>query len=333
MRNLFLVGLLSIMLVMGASAAIACGGHNEPQCGPRDANFNAAFNAESDDYSYRARGNEQAEAGAYGFSGGNLNVTANADGTHKEIVGWKRVWIFKVPVFGNVDNPADAYGYGEADSESKAWTWTRDYGLTSKAGAGAETNGEAFTFGAATGLKGCPETVDSTVYVGGNVYQSNYAAELGYSNGQGVDGGNMSNGNFYAADHDYESGRGFAADSNYIEGGMITKGKTEVSIDPYGSHRSITGRTENMIQVNAPGTDSMVFGQGGVGGNSANGASFAGGQANFGYNGVTYGNGNANINASVVTSGEHTNVTVSGSAHSVSDGGFCQGSCGKQDPR
>jgi hypothetical protein len=315
---------LTLVLAIAVGTSFACDPRKEI-CGPRDANLNFAFDGMSDDQSSSHRGNDSASSNAFGFAGGNLNVSANADGTHLEFIGTKWYHVFSSKYYEDVDNAAHVEGYGTADSESKAWSWTRDYGTTSKAGAGAKTEGDAFTFGLATGLEGCRETVDSQVYVGGNVYQNNYAAEIGYWDNQGVDGGNMSGGNFYTSDFDSASGRGIAMDTNYIDGGMITKGKTEVSIDPYGSYRSITAMTENMVRVDADAIDSQVFGNGGIGGNSqSRNGSFAGGNAGFGYNGVTYGNGNAQMNANVYQGQNNTTVTVSGSAHSVSDGGSIQ---------
>jgi len=334
MRNLFIV--LTIVLSFAlAGQTLACGNHGEPKCGPRDAELNLTFQADRGAYmssfsstGYHGNYNDNASATADAFAGGNLNVDANAAGTSKQLtlVGW--FFIFPIFDIEYVDNPAIADGFGTADGLGKAWTFTDDFGRTSTSKAGAYTFGSAFTAGSAIGKNGCRESVDSLVYVGGTVDQGNEAGETGYSNGQGVSGGNQSGGSFYAEDHDYVSGRGFAADTNYIEGGMLTKGNTVVSIDPYGNHRSIDAFTQNMVEVNAPAGDSFVYGSGGVGGMSSKGNSFAGGNANFGYNGVTYGNGNSSLNANVNLNGNGSaTVSVTAHSYSVSDGGVCEGSC------
>jgi len=324
MKKLFAVLAISMTVIFGANFALACGGHGEPKCGPRDADVNLQFQADSFDDSYSSTGwrgnyNDSAYSEAGGYAGGTLDVHANAAGAHPELtfVGW--YWIFPIFDIEMVDNAATADGYVDADSTSKAWSLTKDFGRTSMALAGAYTEGSAYTFGVATGLKGCREFVASDVYVGGNVYQQNQAGETGYYGGF-VDGGNNSGGNFYASDRDYESGRGFAMDSNSINGSMITSGGTEVSIDPYGHRRSLEAITKNMVQVNAPGFDSSVFGAGGVGGVVQNGGTYAGGNASFSYNGNTYGNGTATLNSDIHVHGTTNTVSASGHADSISDG-------------
>lgn len=310
-------------------------GPSPSEPGPRDANLNLQFQADRGAYDYswsstgrRGNFNDHAEAWADGFAGGSLDVYANADGTHREIVfaGWKRICFFKIPIFKkvDVDNPASVDGFGTAESQGTAWTRTRDTGLTSTANAYAQTDGSAFTMGFAKGLQGSRESVESNVYVGGTVNQWNEAGETGYSSGQGVDGFNESGGYFMAQDHDYESGRGYAFDTNYIEGGMMTKGMTRVQIDPYGSNRSIKAHTENMVQVNANTHDAQVFGYGSVGGMSAKGNSYAGGNAGFSYMGNTYGTGKATLNANVNIGSTTSTVVVSAHADSVSNGGSPQ---------
>lgn len=329
MRKLFLIMMLVIGLAF-ASNGMACNPQEEV-CGPRDADVNLQFQGTSEDWSksstgWRGNYNDNASSNASGYAGGTLDVSANAAGEHLEIgMEWVkkcgRYGCYSYPkmTFSMEDNQATADGFVKADSESKAWSYTKDYGRTSIAGAGAKTESDAFTFGVATGLKGCREFVDSNVYVGGNVYQQNAAGETGYYGGF-VEGGNNSGGNFYASDRDFDSGRGFAMDKNYIEGSMITKGHTEVSIDPYGHRRSIDAMTKNMVQVNAPGFDSSVFGAGGVGGVAQKGMNYAGGNASFSYNGQTYGNGNATLNGSIHDHGNTSTVSATGHAQSVSDG-------------
>jgi len=312
MKKLFIVALMVLSLAIGAGNGFACEGY---ECGPRSSDLNLQFQADlgAYDYDYSSTGwrgnyNDHASSTADGYAGGFLDVHANADG-YTTIFGWK------------IDNPAFVQGFGDAEAEGKAWAWSKDYGTTSKAGAGAVTNGQAFTEGLATGLYGCREFVSSEVYVGGQVSQWNEAGETGYQSGQFVEGGNQSGGIFHSVDYDYASGNGFAFDTNYIEGGMITKGKTEVSIDPYGSYRSISAMTENMVQVNAPKIQySSIGGNGYVNGIAQKGNTFAGGNASFSYNGNTYGNGNANLNANIYSGNGQASSTVSATAYSVSDG-------------
>jgi hypothetical protein len=314
MKKLVMLGITLVMgLALVAGNGMACEG---PRCneGPRTADLNLQFQATSDDVDqsgtgWRGNYNDNARATADGYAGGILDVHANADG-YTRILWWK------------IDNPAFVDGTGTASDESKAWSWAKDYGQTSKAGAGAKTSGEAQTVGLAIGLKGCPEYVDSTVYVGGSVNQWNQAGETGYSNGQGVSGGNSSGGWFNAEDRDYESGNGYAFDTNSIEGGMITKGKTEVTIDPTGSHRSFSAMTENMVEVNAPNlVGSSVGGDGSVSGVVQKGSTFAAAASSFSYNGNTYGNGNAQLKANIDQGAHSSTVKVTGSAYSVSNGG------------
>lgn len=316
MKKMFMVFLMFLSIALVGNA-FACKG---PKCGPRSADVNLQFQATSDDSDQSStgwRGNYNDKAGSYaeGYAGGTLDVHANADG-YTRFLFWK------------IDNPAIAFpSYGTATDESRAWSWAKDYGLTSKAGAGAKTEGSAFTLGTAIGVKGCSEFVDSTVYVGGNVYQFNTAGETGRS-GANAQGGNESGGNFYAQDRDYVSGNGFAFDTNEIEGGMITKGETYVTVDPYGNNRSAYAHTENMVEVNSPKLQfSEVGGNGGVNAMAQKGGSFAGGAANFSYNGDTYGNGQATIDAKVSVGRTQTTVTVTGSAFAVSNGS-CKG-CGQ----
>jgi len=219
-----------------------------------------------------------------------------------------------------IPKPADAYGTILGYSESKAWSWAKDYGLTSKAGAGAKFEGFAISGALALGVEGCEETIVSDLFVGGTVAQANNAGEIGYNAG-GVSGGNQSSANFYATDTNSVSGDGYAYDGNYISGSAITKGDTKVSIDPTGNFRSISAKTSNFASIETSGVlqSSNVQGTGAVGGVISNGLSFAGGTSSFSYNGSTFGTGNATLNSSVVTGPNSTTVISTGSAHSFSN--------------
>jgi hypothetical protein len=312
MKKLFVITLAAMMIFSVSNAfAGGCGDYDCP--GDRQANYNAAFNAFEDDYDYSSTGwrgnyNDKAWAEASGQAGGNLDVNADAS-------GYTRIWFFKI------DNPAIALGGYEADNKDKAWSWAKDYGQTSKAGAGAVSEGEASTWGLATGLNGCRETVESTVYVSGGVNQYNTAGEEGYSGGF-VWGENSSGGYYAASDHDYESGNGLAFDTNDIEGKIITKGMTEVNIDPTGDHRSFTAMTENMVNVEHTGHLDFgnVGGGGFIQGYVQKSGSYAAGNASFNYAGQTSGSGNAQIQGQVNNGSTYSSVSGSGSAFAISHG-------------
>ena len=70
-------------------------------------------------------------------------------------------------------NPADVFGLGIAVADSHAWSYAKDFGLTSKAGAGAKSgSGLILLTGLAYGKDGCPESITGTMWIGGDVYQS-----------------------------------------------------------------------------------------------------------------------------------------------------------------
>jgi len=298
MRNLkSLVLTLALVMALGIGSANAfCFG-----CGDETAILSGGGEATDYDKDYsstkwRGNWNDKAKGEASSFAGFTLDLEATGYG------------------FAHVS------GGGDADANAKAWSWAKDYGTTSKAGAGAKTSGDAFAAGLAIGFDFCKNTVDTTVYVGGSVHQYNEAGETGYSAG-GISGGNNSGGSFFAQDRDLVKGYGIVADTNSIDGGMITKGKTEVSIDPYGYHRSISGSTENMTKICADHiVQANVYGSGGVGGSISKGGNVAGGVAEFSYSGATYGSGSANINANVTPG----HVSFSGSATATAIGSGTQ---------
>lgn len=259
--------------------------------------------AASSDYSFRRShcgcGNDWAQAGAGGLVNGTL--TTQAEGLfYASQSGWVR-------------------GCNSSDT----WSYAKDFGTTSKAGAGASTQGSITTFGEAFGFCCDKELVDSTVTISGNVFQNNYAAELGYNQGQGIDGGSSSFANFTASDRDRHVGQTYCrslSDYNSISGDASVQGHTTVSIDPYGSHRSFDGRTCAMSDINVNGASAYqgtVGGNGGVGGLVQNNGTFAGANASFSYTGAHAGNGAAQISASIYNGGNYSSVSVSGHSHAT----------------
>jgi hypothetical protein len=267
--------------------------------------------------------NDKAYAEATGFGGFDMEMYANADGGSLEIVGWR--WIF--PIFDFVPNPADVDGFGFAKGKAKAWTYAFDFGQTSMAGAGAFSGGKVYVSGEATGVNGCPEWIQATLWIGGNVFQKNEAGETGYSNGQFVDGGNWSQASALGNASFNDSGQtynllGWVLGGAELEAGIKnyhivgTQGSTFVTIDPNGSYRSFYGTTQNSTFVNfgqLNPVSSNVAGAGGIAGMVNNGVAYAGGQATFSYSGSTQGNGNATISGNI----QPGTVFVSGSAHAV----------------
>jgi len=215
---------------------------------------------------------------------------------------------------------ADVAGLGFASGDPHAWSYAKDFGRTSKAGAGASFGGEALVTGFAKGT--CLEDITGTLWIGGTVFQTNEAGETGYSLNQGINGGNWSEAGGYANkdifNFDLFGIKTIAIDALFVNDALETSGHTFVTIDPYGSNRSFYGTTKNSAaidfgrQLNLQ--SSYVMGGGGVAGMVQNTqGSFVQGQATFSYVGNTQGNGNATIQGSVTPSA----VFVSGSAHAV----------------
>ena len=313
-----------------------CGGCNAQDGQTAVLNPNGQAVKTDDSYSktgWWGNNNDEAGASATGVAGFDMDLYANANGSSLEIVGWKKVWFFHVPVFDNVPNAADVEGFGTAKGKAQTWSYAIDtgplgflLGYTSSAGAGAYSGGKAYVEGSAFGLKGCDESITANLWIGGDVSQWNRAGETGYD-GQFIDGGNSSfaggladanfgdNGQSYSI-LGYEFGGAdiSAGIKNYH--GVSTQGTTIVNIDPYGSTRSFYGNTQNSANVNFGELNllhSQVGGSGGLAAHITSGGSYANGTATFSYTGSTQGNGNANIAGSITPS----SVFVSGSAHAV----------------
>jgi len=331
-KKLFIAFIMITLIAVGS--VMACpGGNCPPGEGPLTATGyyygEAPSNDNSNSYSgYPGAYNDDAHSSARGYAGGDVSTYANAAGQSLQYVGtsWVHIccgiWI-PVPRYDLIDNPADQSGGMNATSHSDAWSYTNDhYSRTSRAGAGASFYGEADTWGIASGKCGNREVVQGTVYVGGMVSQYHNAMEEGYPSGSWVGGGNGSMGEFYASDYDYESGRGYVRDINWINGGANVEGHTMVTGDFYGSHRSISARTYTEANTFAShGMQySIVQGSGGVGGVIARGGTYAGGASNFSFVGGTHGSGNATLNADIGVHNDRSHVSVSGSSHATANG-------------
>jgi hypothetical protein len=212
-------------------------------------------------------------------------------------------------------------GFVSGENTSNAWSYTKDYGQTSKAGAGAVTEGHMLAGGEAFGLFCDRETVNTTVQVGGLVEQSNAANEIGYAGGDGVGGGSFSGAEFTAINYGGDGGSSFAADMKCISGKAITKGETYVTIDPDGRNQSLFGTTSAMSQIEVCGCpDSYkgsVYGNGGVEGGVSNGNTFGSASASFAYTGSHAGSGAATINVNIYNGGNHSTVNVSGHSYAT----------------
>ena len=255
--------------------------------------------------------------GAY-MIGGEMDTFADAEGYHRK-------YFFCGPL---VPNKAFQEGTILAHSETKAWSWAKDYGLTSKAGAGIKADdGFVVIGGLAIGEDGQREFISSRVIYGADFYQSNLAQEVGYDAGDVV-AFNESSLNFMASEQ-WKTSEGrdivFHVNGADYTPEVITKGKSEVTIDPTGGYRSIIAHTENMAYIESVPRDmtmhyANVQGNGYVAGQISNGGSFAGGKATFDYTGYTQGSGQADLNATVNTYGNGTTVFVNGSSSAVANG-------------
>jgi len=334
MKKLLGVVLTALLVFGGAGVAIAGWGNCHGNTCPGDQTATGFYQTQtpSEDYSSSSTGwhgnyNDNSEAYAYGASGGDVETYANAHGSTREserVRDWYHKthrgghWHYKT-IYTEVPNMAYEEGRASSWSMSDTFAWSKDFGTTSMAGADAYFYGTADTHGKAIGEDGCREKVFGTVWVAGTVMQGNDAGETGYSNGQGIAGGNTSMASFYAEDFDFEDGRGYVHDDNWIDGSAFTKGWTEVSIDPYGHRRSFSGYTTNFGEVNVSHglQDSVVAGSGGISGLVQKAGAFANANAGFSYQGFTNGEGNAQINGAIHVHGSYSEATASGSSYAV----------------
>jgi len=276
---------------MFAAPSMACSGW-----GCQEANGSYQGQAVSFHKSYCGQGNDWAKAGGNGSVHGIVDVQAEGF-LYASESGWVK-------------------GY----DETNAWSYARDYGQTSKSGAGVTTEGSITTSGKAFGFCCDKEVVDSTVTITGDIFQSNYSAESGYNQFQGIDGFSSSSADFVASDRDVDTGWICASDKNKISGNATVQGHTRVSIDPYGSYRSFDGKTCAMSYININGASrytGSVIGNGGLGGLVQNNGTYASAIANFSYTGSMNGSGGANINANIFNGGNYSSVSVSGSSHAT----------------
>lgn len=341
MKRLLVFGLAVMFMFCGGNAF---GVQPEPEEGNSFVTSSAYGVASDGDYSYSRSycgwGNDFGVAGGTGWVSG-LNIsTADAAGTHmeKQFVGWKKVcygrYCYSKPVYEwvAVPNEANASSFLFAHSPKvKAWSWAKDNGLTSKAGAGAKIEGnwyDVIVGGYGFGLEGGLETSYTEVGIGGNIWQENSANEIGYYSGTFATGRNFSELGFTAYRSVFDQGQSDQwwifdlAGANTlmfgIEGKAIVKGKTEVSVDPYGDDRSAYARTENSAAINFPDAyvSGFVYGQGGVSAAAVNGGTMAGGNASFMYSGNQSGSGVATVNANIHTGNSGSYISVISSASS-----------------
>jgi hypothetical protein len=227
--------------------------------------------------------------------------------------------------------PAFAYQTGTifAMSDGKTWAWVDNDPFKVKAVAGAKfVDGGVLMYGLALGNGGSREEIESRVKYGAKLIQF-HNVEKGVWGAGYVFAGNMSGLNFKAyMPSEYDSGKGFVTQVNGTSytPDVVTVGKSEVRIDPFGSVRSISAHTQNMSQVvfspcHRPETlTSNVYGAGIVGGQIGIGNNYAGGASSFMYNGYTTGRGEANLNAVVGNVGTSSFATVTGSSWATTNG-------------
>ena len=268
-------------------------------------------------------GDDFASATADGYAGFEATGYANALGSSTEYVGGHWGWIFNPDNWDNVPNPADVDGEAYAKGKAKTWAFALDLGNTSTAFAGAYAGGKANVFVDAFGVDGCPEIANATLWLGGNVYQSNSSFEE-RSNGQFVSAGNWSEASGMASKELSDVGQsynilGIQFGGANVEGSIKeyhfaeVQGSSLVTINPA---KSLFGYSQSSASLN-PGSltlnpGSYVAGGGGTGGQLNNGnGSYVGGVATFSYNGVTQGSGNASVTATMTSD----SIFVSGSAH------------------
>jgi hypothetical protein len=298
----------SIIAVILTLAMVAFGA--QAYAGGTFADASGGGYANDPDSSYSATGwwgnyNDDAVANANG--GGYFDVYAETTGRH----------------FSYAD--VDGIAQGFADT----CTYAYDFGKTSMAGASSEIDGWAFAEGETLGGFW---SVDSKIFgetgFAGVISQSNQAGETGYAFGSLITAGNASMVEFDNSRGFYDGCEflGYNYESGYTEGFAGTQGRTQVSIDNTGNHRSVAGFTEtrSMFDTNHKGDSSSAYmqGNGGIGGRIENqyGAS-AGGRAHFNYSGWTDGAaGAAQLNAQIHKTSYSTTVTVNaGSSASVID--------------
>jgi len=221
-------------------------------------------------------------------------------------------------LFGNGTFFAFQTGFAIGNSKTEAYAFAKDFGLTSIAGAGVEVTGSALTGGIviAPSCRGseCPQDFStSMVTIGGTVYQSNVAQEIGYFSGTGAVAMNESGGYFIAGNSDSSFGTNGAASLTGIAGSIKTDGFSMVTVDPIGHSQSAFGITTNSVEVNIVGRPDSYEGKiSGIGSvqtvaNAQNigSAGSAGATGSFSYVGAVQGFGVAS-NFSAVQAAPHS---------------------------
>jgi len=278
---------------------------------------------------WKGNWNDYGIAGGSAYSYGMNETTASAQGGYMK-TSWKKVSCNdcrkgyryeKVSTFVPFEARADSIVIARKP-DIHAWSWAKDYGMLSKAGAGAVINGDwcdVSVIGIGFGLAGDPETTLTEVGIGGHIFQKNGAGETGWPEGTYAEGENKSELSFYANKYDQDIGQSgwFIIDlpgafdiTGGVEGSAIVKGKTEVRVQPYGSHRSAFATTQNSAEINFENYTGGIGGYGNVSAAAIKGGSFAAGAAGFGYNGINNGNGIATVDANLTpgTSSVHSSA-------------------------
>jgi len=286
-----------------------CGSNPEDIPGDYTAQANLLYSniksSHSLDISLWGHGNDEAEAMAEGGFTGEMTLFAN--GKYSARVGGL------IPD-GWCSPPAAFKGYTDADSFAHAW----DFGTKSGAVAGADINGYVLGGGYAYGYKGFDEVATGSLTFGGYLQERTVAQEVGYANGSGIAASQFAN---------IEFSETVQMDSytvwltKYV-GGYLSEspngvfGKSLVSIDNTGSHRSIEGST--FSKAYGPGETTVNMG-GLVNGYISDGQSVAGGLASYSVinGGANNTVGQASLNATINNMGSSAGtvtVTVNASA-------------------
>jgi hypothetical protein len=303
-KSLFAVLFLAIALI--ATPVMAC---DNCQGDEATATGHYELGLYSHDYDSDYSMSDGARAGSEGNVLGTVDTYANSEDTYVRFFWW------------NIKVPAFAYETGglEGWTDADAFANTRDYGNTSESCAFSSFEGNIAGAGLAEGIAGNRETVSGDLSFSGAVWQDNWAGELGYANGSGVSAGSYSEAVATAREGFYDSGRGLAVDCDSLYGNVFTRGNSFVTIDAYGSNRSLAAETFTRTGFETTGCGSAsMFGNGSVSGLIQNAGSYAGGNASFSYTGTGMSaRGGAVLDAQINTYGGYSSGSVSGSSYST----------------
>lgn len=221
---------------------------------------------------------------------------------------------------GYASESIDGFARGESDT----WSYAKDYGKTSKAGAGAKIEGCAVVDAEAFGFFGYSH-VEGYTFFAGSLSQANNANEVGYAYGDGVSAGNNSFVSFDVATKGFED-TGFlfcsADGKDKIHGEALTLGKSEVTIDNTGDHRYVKAETFTKSEIDSSvcRTTAFMSGAGGVNGQISNQyGAVAGGGAAFSYTSraTDSARGAASLDAQIRKTSGSTTVSVHSSSYAT----------------